>query len=108
MATKIERPKLDWETVKKETHSANDLLNKEYGKPGTPTREQFNAEALAYYYGELIKETRKEKNLTQQELADLVGKERAYIAKIERGQTDLQISNFIQIISALGLSLQIK
>ena len=108
MATIKERPKLNWEKIKQETHSANDELDKKYGKHGTDTREQFNSEALAYYYGELIKETRKEKNLTQQELADLVGKERAYIAKIERGKTDLQISNFIQIISALGLTLQVK
>jgi len=102
------RPKLDWDKIKRELPTMNHLLDEKYGKPGTPTREQFTAEALAYYYGELIKETRKEKNLTQQELADLVGKERAYIAKIERGKTDLQISNFIQIISALGLTLKIQ
>lgn len=108
MATIKERPILNWEKIRKETHSANDELDKKYGKPGTSTREQFTAEALAFYYGELIKETRKEKNLTQQELAELVGKERTYIAKIERGKTDIQISNFVQIISALGLTLQIK
>jgi transcriptional regulator with XRE-family HTH domain len=56
----------------------------------------------------LIKEKCKEKHLTQQQLADQIGKERAYIAKIEQGKTDLQISNFVQIINALGLSLQLK
>ena len=65
------------------------------------------AKALSYYYGELIKEKRKEKHLTQQQLADQIGKERAYIAKIEQGKTDLQLSNFMQIINALGLSLKI-
>ena len=53
------------------------------------------------------KEKRKEKHLTQQQLADQIGKERAYIAKIEQGKTDLQLSNFMQIINALGLSLKI-
>lgn len=101
------RPKLDLERIKKELPTMNDYIDNQYGKQGTPEREEFNAKALSYYYGELIKEKRKEKHLTQQQLADQIGKERAYIAKIEQGKTDLQLSNFMQIINALGLSLQI-
>lgn len=103
----IKRPQLDVEKLKQELPTMNDFLNKKYGKLGSATRENFNAEALAHYYGELIKEKRKEKKWTQQDLADKIGKERSYIAKIEQGKTDLQVSNFIQIISALGLKLQI-
>lgn len=103
----MDRPKINWEKLKKETHSANDYLDEQFGKKGTPTREEFSAKALTYYYGELIKETRKEQKLTQQQLAERIGKERAYIAKIEQGKTDLQMSNFVQIITALGKSLQI-
>lgn len=103
----MERIKINIEKLKKETHSANDYLDEKYGKQGTAEREEFTKKALSFYYGELIKEKRKEKNLTQQQLADQIGKERAYIAKIEQGKTDLQISNFVQIINALGLSLQI-
>lgn len=103
----IKRPQLDVEKLKQELPTMNDFLNQKYGKLGSATRENFNAEALAYYYGELIKEKRKEKKWTQQDLADKIGKERSYIAKIEQGKTDLQVSNFIQIISALGLKLQI-
>ena len=101
------RPKLDLERIKRELPTANDYLDNQYGKQRTPKREEFNAKALSYYYGELIKEKRKEKHLTQQQLADQIGKERAYIAKIEQGKTDLQLSNFTKIINALGLSLQI-
>lgn len=86
----------------------NDYIDNQYGKQGTPEREEFNAKALAFYYGELIKEKRKEKHLTQEELAQQIGKNRAYIARIEQGKTDLQLSNFMQIINALGLSLQLK
>ncbi len=103
----MERPKLDLERIKRELPSANDELDAKYGKVGTPERAEFSAKANAHYYGELIKEKRKEKHLTQQELADQIGKERAYIAKIEQGKTDMQISNFTQIINALGLTLQV-
>ena len=103
----MERIKINIEKLKKETHSVNDYLNTNLGKEGTSERGEFTAKAIAFYYGELIKEKRKEKNLTQEELAQQIGKNRAYIAKIEQGKTDLQLSNFIQIINALGLSFQI-
>ena len=101
------RPKLDLERIKRELTTVNDDLDAKYGKHGTPEREEFAKKALSYYYGELIKEKRKEKHLTQQQLADQIGKDRVYITRIEQGKTDLQISNFVQIINALGLSLQI-
>lgn len=103
----MERPTIDLKKLKKETHSANDYLDKKYGEIGTPKRETFSKEALSYYYGELIKETRKEQKLTQKELAEKIGKDREYITKIEQGKTDLQISNLTQIINALGKSLKI-
>lgn len=102
----MDRTKLNWERIKN-LPTANDYLTQKYGEVGTPERAEFTAKATAYYYGEIIKEKRKEKQLTQQELANIIGKERAYIAKIEQGKTDLQISNFTQIINALGLSVQI-
>lgn len=103
----MERIKINIEKLKKETHSANDYLDAKYGEVGTPDREEFSKNAIAFYYGELIKEKRKEKHLTQEELAQQIGKNRAYIARIEQGKTDLQLSNFMQIINALGLSLKI-
>lgn len=102
----MERIKLNLEKIK-QLPTANDYLDKKHGKQGTLEREAFNKNAIAFYYGELIKEKRKEKHLTQQELAQQIGKNRAYIARIEQGKTDLQLSNFMQIINALGLSFQI-
>lgn len=102
----MDRSKINWDKVR-QLPTANDYLEKKYGKLGTPERAEFQAKALSYYYGEILKEKRKEKHLTQQQLADKVGKERAYIAKIEQGKTDLQISNFTQIVNALGLSVEL-
>ncbi|MGG7034405.1 MAG: helix-turn-helix domain-containing protein [Flavobacterium sp.] len=102
----MERIKLNLEKIK-QLPTANDYLDKNYGAQGTIEREEFNKNAIAFYYGELIKEKRKEKHLTQEELAQQIGKNRAYIARIEQGKTDLQLSNFMQIINALGLSFQI-
>lgn len=81
----------------------NDKLNERYGVPGTPSRDAFEARAKAWYYAELLKEERKRQKLTQQQLADKIGKKREYISTIERGNSDMQMSTFLQIASALGL-----
>lgn len=55
---------------------------------------------------EILRNRRKELNLTQEELAEKVGKKRAYIARIEKGETDMQLSSFISISQALGIKLK--
>ncbi|MDR1021778.1 MAG: helix-turn-helix domain-containing protein [Prevotellaceae bacterium] len=89
-------------------HSFDDLLDKEYGKTGTPSREAFHEKALAYYYGEILRDRRSELKITQQELADRIGKNRSYVAYIEQGKTDMQLSTFFTISSALGLSVELR
>lgn len=84
-------------------HTADEILEKEYGASGTPSRDAFEARAKAWYYAELLKEERKRQKLTQQQLADKIGKKREYISTIERGNSDMQMSTFLQIASALGL-----
>jgi len=89
-------------------HNANDLLNAKYGKEGTASREVFNKDAISYYYGEILKEKRKELQLTQEQLSKKVGLQRSYIAKIEKGETDMQISSFVRIAEALGLRFSLS
>lgn len=88
--------------------NASDILDDEVGRPGTPEREEFDAKAKAWYFGEILKERRKELGLTQKELATLVGRERTYINRIEKGETDLQLSSLIRIAAALGLMLKLE
>ena len=57
-------------------------------------------------FAEILRNRRKELNLTQEELAEKVGKKRAYISRIEKGETDMQLSSFISISQALGIKLK--
>ncbi len=91
------------ETKLSKLKTANDMLDQKYGKLGTPAREEFEAKAKAWYYGEVLKDARKAAGITQQQLADKIGKKREYIALIEKGETDMQLSTFIMISEALGL-----
>jgi len=53
---------------------ASDIIDKRYGKRGTESREKFREEAFSWYFGEIIKNRRKELKLSQEELAKLIGK----------------------------------
>ncbi|MCL1933660.1 MAG: helix-turn-helix domain-containing protein [Candidatus Azobacteroides sp.] len=99
--------KLDPEKLAK-LHKTEDLLEKRYGKRGTPEREAFHERAMARYYADILRDRRRELKITQQQLADKIGKERSYIAHIERGETDMQLSNFFRISSALRLDFSLR
>lgn len=86
---------------------ASEVLAKEVGREGTPEREEFDAKARAWYYGEILRDRRKELGMTQKDLAQKIGRERTYINRIEKGETDLQLSSFIRIAEALGIVLRL-
>ena len=91
------------ETKLKGLMTATQLLDRKYGKEGSASRDEFDQQSVAWYYGEVLRNRRKEKKLTQQQLADAVGVKRSYISRIEKGETDMQMSSFLWIANALGI-----
>lgn len=89
---------------KKALHNAERIMEEKFGPLGTESREIFHEKAMAWYYGEILRNKRIELKLTQQELADRTGAKRSYISRIEKGETDMQLSSFLRIAKALGLS----
>lgn len=85
---------------------AKDLLTERYGKKGSESREKFRESAYAYYFGETIRNRRKELKMTQEKLAVAVGKKRPYISRIENGE-DVRLSNLLLVANALDLTLQL-
>jgi DNA-binding XRE family transcriptional regulator len=84
-------------------HDAEILFEERWGKVGTQSRIDSENKALAWYYGEILRDKRKELKITQKQLAEKVGKKREYIALLEKGETDMQLSTFFNISQALGL-----
>lgn len=95
--------KIDENELKK-LHNADELLDAKYGAPGTESRRAFDEKARAYYYGVILRDRRKELKMTQKELAEKVGTARSYIARVERSETDMQLSSFLRIADALRIS----
>ena len=87
----------------------DDLLDQKYGKKGSSDRNKFEADSLAFRIGAMLKEARKEAKMTQEELAIKTGTKKSYISRIERGQSDIQISTYYKLIEiGLGKNLNIS
>lgn len=87
--------------------SMDAVLDKLYGKVGSPEREEFRKEAYSYCVGQLICDARKQGKMTQAELAKKVGTNKSYISRIEKGVIEPGIGLFFRIIDALGLKVEI-
>lgn len=96
------RPKIDINKLK-HLPTTEDMFVDEYGAKGTVSRDEFDAKSRAWYYAEVLKNARKSAGITQQQLADKIGKKREYVAMLEKGETDMQLSTFIMISEAVGL-----
>ena len=91
----------------KNTTTFEEHLTKKYGALGTPKREEFDMQSLAFRIGEIIKEQRKQADLTQEELALRAGTKKSYISRIENGKSDIQFSTLLRIIE-VGLGKQVN
>lgn len=95
--------------TKSRTKTINDHFDQKYGKIGTESRADFEQKAEIYFIAELIKEKRKQANLTQQQLAERLNVNRSYISKIERAVGDIQLSTLRRIVEVgLGGTLHIQ
>lgn len=55
--------------------------------------------------GDLVRELRKAKRLTLQQLADGIGRSVGYVSQVERGISSVDIQNLHEIASALGVGI---
>lgn len=84
-----------------------DLLIEKYGVKGTPERDNYDAKSLAFRLGIMLREARKEANLTQEQLAQRTGTKKSYISRIERGKSDIQITTYHKLVE-IGLGRHLK
>ncbi len=86
-----------------------DILIEKYGKKGTERRDKYDAVSLSFRLGVMLKEARKDANMTQEELAERTGTKKSYISRIERGLSDIQVSTYYKLVEiGLGKNLNIE
>ena len=82
------------------------LKDKYLGKIGTTERDQYEFELKLDILGEMIKRARKERNLTQEQLGELVGVKKSEISKLERNARNMTISTVMKVFKAMKANVK--
>jgi len=89
-------------TNKFKTVSLDTMIDKHIGKRGTEKREAFENELRIDLLGQAIKQARQARNMTQEQLGDLVGVQKAQISKIENSVKNARFETILKVFDALG------
>src|SRR5690554_3515845 len=89
-------------TNKLKTVSLDTMIDKHIGIPGTEKRDKFENELRIDLLGHAIKQARQEQNLTQEQLGELVGVQKAQISKIENSMKNARLETILKVFDALG------
>jgi DNA-binding XRE family transcriptional regulator len=89
-------------TNKFKTVSLDTMIDKHIGKRGTQRRDAFENELRIDLLGQAIKQARQERHLTQEQLGDLVGVQKAQISKIENSVKNARFETILKVFDALG------
>lgn len=84
----------------------DELIEREHGKIGSESRNEYEERAQMFIISEMLKEARKEAKLTQEQLAEKAGTKKSYISKIENAKGNIQLSTLIRIFEK-GLNRRI-
>lgn len=84
------------------TVSLETMIDKHIGKRGTKRRDAFENELRIDLLGQAIKQARQERNLTQEQLGELVGVQKAQISKIENSVKNARFETILKVFEALG------
>ena len=85
----------------------SEVVDEVWGEVGTPERDrmenQLKEELHAYYLGEAIKKARQAQHLTQEQLGERIGVQRAQISRLEKGKSIITLPTMSRVFKALGV-----
>ena len=88
-------------------YTHEEMLDRVIGIQGTPERDEYDTEIHSFLIGEAIKHARQSKKLTQKELGELIGVQRAQISRIESGK-NLTFATISKIFRAMNIHAKLE
>jgi len=82
------------------------LKDKHIGETGAPERDKYEFDLKVEVLGQMIKSTRKERHLTQEQLGDLIGVQKSQISKLERNTKNVTIETILKVFRALKTNIK--
>ena len=89
-------------------YTLSEVEDRIIGPKGTPKRDKYEYELKMDVLGELIRQARKEKNMTQEELGKKIGVQKATISKLERHAKNITMDTILRVFNALKAKIRLK
>lgn len=83
-----------------------DVENELFGVQGTPERDEYEARIALELLPKTIREYRLRHKLTQNELGERIGVQKAQISKLERNSSNVTLGTLRRVFKALNTDIQ--
>jgi HTH-type transcriptional regulator/antitoxin HipB len=90
---------------KLKSYTLEEIKDEMIGKKGSPSREHYEYELQIDIMGKWIRQIRRQRRLTQQDLGDLIGIQKSQISKLENNTTNVSIETLLKVFKALRAKL---
>ncbi|MEO9211234.1 MAG: helix-turn-helix transcriptional regulator [Ginsengibacter sp.] len=90
------------------TYTLEQVTDELIGKVGTVERDIFEYELQMDLIGKAIKQTRQERNLTQEELGKLIGVQKAQISRLESNASNVTMDTLLRVFTALKAKVKLQ
>lgn len=90
------------------TYTLDQVQDRLIGEKGTPERDIFEYELQMDLIGKAIKRSRKERNLTQEELGKLIGVQKAQISRLENNAGNVTMDTLLRVFTALKAKVTLQ
>ena len=90
------------------TYTLDEVQDRLIGKTGTPNRDRFEYELQMDLIGKAIKQTRRERQLTQEGLGKLIGVQKSQISKLENNASNVTIDTLLRVFNALQAKVKFQ
>ncbi len=87
-------------------YTLSEMEDKYIGSKGSRERNAYEYELKMELLGRMIKATRKEKNMTQEELGKAIGVNKSQISKLENHANSATIETIMKVFDALNANIQ--
>lgn len=89
-------------------YTLEEIKDQFIGKEGTEKRDIYEFELKMEILGDLIKQTRRERNLTQEQLGELIGVQKAQISRLENHTGNVTLATILKVFSALKAKIKLQ
>ena len=85
-------------------YTEEEALDMVLGEKGAQLRDEYEADMTAFLMGDTIRKVRQSKNMTQEELGELIGVKKAQISRLEKGYNNMNLNTVSRVFRALGIT----